>query len=158
MKDYNLNVDILTNEIEIDFEDKIVDFCNEIYASFGIDNVGFVSIEFCNSEQIQEINNTYRNKDSDTDVLSFEYYDKLYENVSEHEGQILNIGDILISTEYAKKQAIDLGNTFEDEVLFLICHAMLHLLGFDHIESDDEKQMLAMQKKLFGDYHERINK
>lgn len=151
----NLNVEVIENEFKIEFVEKINGLCNGIYSYFKLNNIGFVTIEFCNSEKIKEINNIYRNKNSDTDVLSFEYYEKLFENYKDYEGQILNLGDILISTDYADAQSKELGNTFEEEVLFLICHAMLHLFGYDHLDSKDEKIMVDMQKKLIGDYHQR---
>lgn len=151
----NLNIDIITNDFEINFKNKILDFCNYIYKSFDFKNTAFLAIEFCNSEQIKEINTKYRDKQTDTDVLSFEYYNNLAKNKNQYTNQILNLGDILISVNYAKEQAKSLNNTFEEEVLFLICHGFLHLLGYDHLNSQDEIEMLTMQKKLYGDFHTR---
>lgn len=148
-----INIDLILNDFEINFEEKIITFCKYIYNSFDFNNVAFLAIEFCDSEQIVEINSQYRNKNTDTDVLSFEYYDNLAQNIDKYDGQILNLGDILISVEYAKNQAKDLGNSFEQEVLFLICHGFLHLLGYDHLEKEDEQLMIAKQKQLFKEFN-----
>lgn len=151
-----LNIDISTNNYEIKNIAEINEFCLQVYNYFGFTNTAFLSIEFCNSAQIKEINNKYRLKNTDTDVLSFEYYENLAQNKDQYHEQILNLGDILISYDYVQNQAQNLGNTFETECIFLVCHGMLHLLGYDHLNEVDEQKMIQMQKKLFGDYHERV--
>lgn len=151
-----LNIDIIQNEFNIDFESEIKDFCCKLYSMFEFENTAFLTILFCNSLDVTNINKKYRNKNSDTDVLSFEYYDNLAKNKSLYENQILNLGDIIISYDYAKKQAKSLNNDFKKEVIFLICHGFLHLLGYDHLTKDQEFEMLTLQKKIMGDYHQKL--
>ncbi len=99
-----------------------------------------VSITFTDNEHIHEINRDYRNVDRPTDVISFALNEG---DEPEIEGgaPINVLGDIIISVEKAIEQAKDYGHSIEREVAFLTVHGMLHLLGYDHIEEDDRKEM-----------------
>ena len=106
-----------------------------------------VSVTLCSAEYIRELNKTYRGKDSETDVLSFPLYedgdfDPIECSVA------ATLGDIVISIERAKEQAKEIGNTFLEEIAFLVIHSMLHLLGYDHERSpeDDEAQCNAQRE------------
>ena len=110
-----------------------------------------VSVLFCNDSFIQELNHTYRNIDSPTDVLSFEngasYTD-------EDGNEWTNIGDIVISLETLPKNAAYFGGTEDAELKRLLVHGLLHLNGLDHgdehIEAgkEPECEMLVIQEKL----------
>lgn len=100
-----------------------------------------VSVTLCDNAYIRELNKQYRNKDKHTDVLSFPIYDNGEFDMGECiSGAVL--GDIVISLERAREQAIEIGNSFLREVAFLCVHSTLHLLGYDHERSkeDDELQ------------------
>lgn len=86
---------------------------------------------------IQTYNASYRKKDQATDVLSFDNMD------SEEE-----IGDIFISIDKAIEQAKTYKHSFERELAFLSLHGLLHCLGYDHIEKEDEKIMFALQDEI----------
>ena len=92
------------------------------------------------NEEIRELNRDFRNKDQVTDVLSFVDGDVLPDS-----GEIF-LGSVVISVERARAQSQEIGNSFEEELKFLVLHGVLHLLGFDHEE--DEGEMLNLQKKL----------
>lgn len=141
------NIEINSYE-EINFKDDIINLINIIMDYYNIHNIMFVSISFSSSEEIIDLNFEYRNKNTDTDVLSFEYYDQLYKNPPK-EDEILNLGDIFISYEYTQNQAKSLNHSFKEEALFLVLHAMLHLLGYDHLNNEEEKEMIEQQKVLF---------
>ena len=99
-----------------------------------------VSITFVTNEAIHEINREYRDKDQPTDVISF-----ALEEMGEGEVQIIGegipriLGDIIISTDRTREQAEDYGHSFERELGFLAIHGFLHLLGYDHMTEEDEK-------------------
>lgn len=137
--------------------DLITKKLNEIWKDYNLDNITFMSITLTNDEQIQLLNNEYRQKNKTTDVLSFEFNQDLRNNIDQiSEDEILTLGDIFLSKEYVIKQAKELDNLFEEELMFLIIHGMLHLLGYDHeISQEEEKIMLEIQKKYFKDYHVR---
>ncbi len=90
-----------------------------------------VSVSFVTNEEIQKLNNQYRNKDSATDVLSFPLGENGVYDVNESTGAKL-LGDIVISVEKAVEQAATYGHTLQREMGFLTVHSMFHLLGYDH--------------------------
>ena len=106
-------------------------------------------------EQIQELNKSFREVDKVTDVLSFPTCDNptrgaitvVCEDVNP-ETDLVNIGDIVICMERAKEQAKEYGHSLKRELAFLSLHGLLHLLGYDHVEEEDEKQMVALQKEI----------
>lgn len=98
-----------------------------------------VSVTFTDDSGIKKLNKNFRNIDRATDVLSFPLFD--YEGCEEPAVDELQnmLGDIVISLERAKSQAEEYGHSFEREVAFLCVHSMLHLLGYDHVNSEEEE-------------------
>lgn len=105
----------------------------------GFHNSAEVSVTFTDDEGIKHLNRSYRKIDAPTDVLSFPLFD--YEGSEEPPVDELEnmLGDIVISLERAEAQALEYGHSFEREVAFLCVHSMLHLLGYDHVNSEDEE-------------------
>ncbi len=106
-----------------------------------------VSILLVDNEQIQELNSKHRKKDAPTDVLSFPLLTEFH-NLQEDE--IIYLGDIVISVERAKEQADEYGHSFKREIGFLIAHSILHLLGYDHMNEEDEKCMIDKQEEILN--------
>jgi probable rRNA maturation factor len=112
-----------------------------------------VSVTFVSNERIQEINRDYRDKDSPTDVISF-----AMEELGEGEIKLIGedmprvLGDIIISVPKAREQAEEYGHSFMRELGFLAVHGFLHLLGYDHMTEEDEKEMFTLQKEILDDY------
>ncbi len=100
-----------------------------------------LSILFTTDEEIQQLNSQYRGKDAATDVLSFPLVDK-----DDPVAEDLMLGDVVISLETAERQALELEVTFQEEVLRLLVHGLLHLLGYDH-ENVSESEVKRMQDK-----------
>ena len=108
-----------------------------------------VSVTFTDNEQIHALNLQYREVDRPTDVLSFPLMD--FSGESEEpvaDEPVVSLGDIVISLEKAQEQADEYGHSFEREVAFLTVHSMLHLLGYDHMEEDEERDMRARQRDV----------
>lgn len=112
-----------------------------------IDNALF-NIIIVDEEKIQEINKNYRGKDSVTDVISFALEDD--DTFVPTNFRIL--GDIYICLERAKEQSIEYGHSLLRELSFLTIHGLLHLLGYDHMEKDDEKIMFELQERILDEY------
>ncbi len=122
-----------------------------------------VSLLLTTNEQIQELNQKFRETDRPTDVLSFPMIE--YETPGEFafleerssafhpESGELMLGDIVISKEKVLEQAESYGHSAEREYAFLIAHSMLHLTGYDHIDESERSDMERMQKKIM----ERLN-
>ena len=101
----------------------------------------YLSIIIVDNEKIHEINKKYRQIDRPTDVISFALGDG--EEVLPSE-----LGDIFVSFDKAKEQALEYGHSLYREVAFLITHGMFHLLGYDHQTEDDEKIMFKKQEEI----------
>jgi probable rRNA maturation factor len=120
-----------------------------------------VDLTLTNDAMIHELNEQFRKIDAATDVLSFpliEYpsagdFSKLEEDpdaFSPESGEAM-LGDIVISVEHVHRQAEEYGHSLKREYAFLICHSMLHLMGFDHIEEEDRIRMEEEQRKIMAD-------
>lgn len=113
----------------------------------GLENILFNVIIIDNS-RIREINREYRNIDRETDVISFALEDDKTFNLEE----IRVLGDIYISIDKARSQAIEYGHSFKRELSFLAIHGFLHLLGYDHMEKDEEEIMFKKQEEVLSRY------
>lgn len=120
-----------------------------------------VDITFTDDGGIHKLNRDFRGIDSPTDVLSFPMvnYDNpanfLILESDEAAAQYFNpesgelvLGDIVISTERAKKQAYEYGHSLKREICFLTAHSMLHLMGYDHMTDEDRQTMESKQEKI----------
>lgn len=106
------------------------------------------NIIIVDEETIQNINREYRGKDNITDVISFALEDD--ESFIETDFRIL--GDIYICLNRAKSQATEYGHSFLREISFLTIHGLLHLLGYDHMNENDEKIMFSLQEMILNEY------
>ena len=108
-----------------------------------------VSLTFTDDEGIRELNRRYRSIDRATDVLSFPQIDFVTDGVDLSDNSYKILGDIVISLERARAQAAEIGHSLEHEAAFLCVHSTLHLLGYDHVTSEeDEKIMFGKQKEI----------
>ena len=98
-------------------------------------------------ERIHQINNEYRNIDRSTDVISFALEDNDQFYVA---GMPRSLGDIFISYHHACIQAEEYQHTLKREMCFLFTHGLLHLLGYDHMNEEDEKEMFTLQKEILN--------
>ncbi|NOZ24795.1 MAG: rRNA maturation RNase YbeY [Nitrospirae bacterium] len=99
----------------------------------GLDRVE-LSVVFVNDRRMKELNRTYRSIDKTTDVLSFPLYGSMKElrqALKTHPDTVL-LGDIVINLHKTVEQAVEHGNTFYEELTFLLVHGLLHLTGYDH--------------------------
>lgn len=112
--------------------------CDEVSRVYGLDD-DELSILLCNNEKIHELNKEYRGIDRPTDVLSFALNEGEDYDGSEEENHLL--GDMIISLEKTKEQAIEYGHSFERELAYLTTHSCLHILGYDHMTDEDKKEM-----------------
>lgn len=105
--------------------------CHAVLSNEGFEDSAEVSVNFVDNEEIRSLNSKFRNKDIETDVLSF----PLGENGKwdkNHDTGAYQLGDIVISVEKAFEQAEVYGHSLQREIGFLTVHSMLHLLGYDH--------------------------
>lgn len=107
------------------------------------DTAGDISICICGPEEIKRLNREYRGMDMVTDVLSFPALEGA--DIVAPPGYL---GDIMVCLDRAEEQAREYGHSLTRELCFLAVHGVLHLLGYDHMEPADEREMLARQKNI----------
>ena len=146
-----MNIDfVFDNEVdnfENNYEQDFIAIIEQALKTLGIEYDVEVSCVLVDDERIHEINREYRHIDRSTDVISFamEDNDQFYV-----EGMPRTLGDIFISVDHAKKQAEEYGHSLRREMCFLFTHGILHLLGYDHMTDEQEKEMFGLQDEILG--------
>lgn len=107
----------------------------------------FFNIIFVDKDTIQQINNDYRGINKVTDVITF----ALMENQAEIFMEAIDeLGDVFICIDRAIEQATDYGHGVDREIGFLAVHGYLHLIGYDHMNEEDEKKMFSLQEEILA--------
>lgn len=132
-------------------EDKITEFVSFILEKEFGDEVQekeyYLSLMITTNEAIRKINREYRDKDMPTDVISFAY------NETENIGPMNMLGDIVISMDRVREQSSEYGHSDEREFYYVLCHGMLHLLGYDHIEEEDKRVMRKREEEILEKFN-----
>lgn len=119
-----------------------------------------VNIFLVNNDMIKEANFENRGIDKETDCLSFpllhykkgkvfktQYENFKFKDYDLNEGRLL-LGDVLISLEKANSQSIEYDHSFNREVIYLLIHSLLHLIGYDHLDDEDKINMRNREKQI----------
>ncbi len=142
-----MNKILITKEVyDRDITKKYIkEITKKILKELNLNNVE-ISIILTDDETIRKLNKEWRGKDKPTDVLSFPM------DMEKPPGYRYHLlGDVIISIPYAKRQAKEIGYSPREEVLRLLIHGILHLLGYDHETSEeDAKRMFSLQDKIFS--------
>jgi probable rRNA maturation factor len=112
-----------------------------------------LAIQFVDEEPMTELHVQWMDEPGPTDVLSFPM-DELRPGA---EGEITPpglLGDIVVCPAFAEKQALAAGHELINEVLLLVTHGVLHLLGYDHAEPDEEREMFGLQKEILDSFYQ----
>lgn len=121
--------------------------CQAVLATENYGKDAEVSVSFVSNEEIKNLNNIYRKKNSVTDVLSFPLTSEDGTVEINPETGAVQLGDVVISLETAVKQAQNYGHSLEREVGFLTVHSMLHLLGYDHETSQLDQRIMREKEE-----------
>ena len=140
----NTSYDIVDNYgyNNYDYLNKVIDFSIK---KLNVNN-GYFSVIFIDDDKMKKMNNLYRGIDRTTDVLSFALNDNKRINTP-----INVLGDIFISIPKMKSQAIEYDHSEKRELSFLVVHGLLHLLGYDHMKSEEEKVMFGLQDEILNE-------
>ncbi len=136
-----------TDDFHDDYETVYTNIIKEACQQLNIEDDLELSVIFVDDARIHEINREYRNIDRSTDVISFALEDNEQYYM---EGMPRTLGDIFISIDHAKKQAQEYGHSFYREMCFLFTHGLLHLLGYDHMEKEEETEMFRIQNNILN--------
>lgn len=140
-----------------EFDKDIIRIFKEISTNFSLPENIVVNLTFVSEKRIKELNNSTRNINKVTDVLSYPYTNlKVGEKLNTNEYKffidektgLLEFGDIYICSKRAEQQAKEYGHSLKREICFLFCHGMLHCCGYDHIVEKDAKVMEEMQNNV----------
>ncbi|MFI3325470.1 MAG: rRNA maturation RNase YbeY [Clostridia bacterium] len=124
--------------------------CHAVLLMEKFDSSAEISVTFVDNAQIRQLNKQYREKDIETDVLSFPMGENEVYDINQASGAKI-LGDIVISMETALAQSERYGHSFSREVAYLTAHSMLHLLGYDHENGGLEKvRMREKEEKVMG--------
>ena len=132
---------------EIEEITKLQEYMKFVVEKLTIEN-GIFNIIFVSNEKIHEINKEFRHVDRISDVISF----ALEDNPDIVYDDFRLLGDIYIAIDVAYDQAIEYNHSREREVCFLATHGLLHLLGYDHMTEEEEKEMFGKQEELLKEY------
>ena len=122
--------------------------------NFGIDYMELnpeceISLTFVDPQEMEELHIKWMDEPGPTDVLSFPM------DMPEKKGDIVTLGDIVIAPAVAAKQALEAGHSTEHEIYILATHGLLHILGYDHADPDEEKVMFALQEKIVKEWSQQ---
>ncbi|TKC19952.1 rRNA maturation RNase YbeY [Robertmurraya kyonggiensis] len=151
----SLEIDFLdeTNELSEKMLNTLEELLNFAARKEEVESGSELSVTFVSNDRIQEINREYRDKDYATDVISFALEEMGEGEIEVSGGDMPRVlGDIIISIKKAEEQAEEYGHSFEREMGFLAVHGLLHLLGYDHENEEDEKVMFGRQKDILDEY------
>ena len=101
-----------------------------------------LNVTFVNDVEMTQLHIKWMDEPGSTDVLSFPM------DLPETENEVVTLGDIVISPDFATAQAIEAGHSPEHEMYILATHGLLHILGYDHGEPSEEKIMFELQESL----------
>ena len=145
-------------EIEYIGEDKKTEYENQIQKvikqCFMTENLMdknlYINIILTTPTEIRKYNKQYRNIDKETDVLSFPIFEKEeIEKIQKNGNEVPEVlGDLIISMKQVARQAEEYGHSFERELAYMVVHGFYHLMGYDHIEEEDKKEMRLKEENI----------
>lgn len=141
--------------VECECENGLQRIADAAFETLGLKGEAIVEVSFVEEEEIRELNARTRNIDRATDVLSFPMLEKIdifdrkhYPYSYDAEAKAVRIGSIVICTPIAVRQGEEYGHGSERETAYLFLHGLLHLLGYDHIEPAEEKEMTETAERI----------
>jgi probable rRNA maturation factor len=105
-----------------------------------------ISLTFVDVQEMEELHIKWMDEPGPTDVLSFPM------DIPEKKNDVVTLGDIVIAPAVAAAQAESAGHSVEHEIYILATHGLLHILGYDHADPDEEKVMFALQEKIVKEW------
>ncbi len=150
-----IEISIINNQSFLDIDDKLEKVLEDLVElSLKEENLeceGEVSIMFVDDEEIHQLNKTHRGFDKSTDVLSFPQYESIKDD--DFIDPYVILGDVVISTETAKRQSDEYNHSLVREIGFLVVHSMFHLMGYDHDTDENTKEMRLKEETVLKSYN-----
>ena len=140
----------IANESGVDVNsDTILAVARHALDEMGVNPLAELSILLVDVEYMAELNHRWMDGDGPTDVMAFPMDEGSVDHgPGEGSGEPALLGDIVLCPEVAAKQAATAGHATIDELALLTVHGILHLLGYDHAEPEEEAEMFGLQARL----------
>ena len=132
-------------------EAEIVALARHVLTAMRIHPQAELSVVLVDEDTIATLHEQWMDEPGPTDVLSFPM-DELRPGGPDGESDPGLLGDVVLCPQVAARQAVTAGHSTHEELLLLTTHGILHLLGYDHAEPDEEAEMFALQRKLLLTY------
>ena len=144
----------IANESGVDVaEEPIVDVARYSLDRMGVSPLAELSVMLVDLEPMAELHERWLSEPGPTDVMSFpmDELDSAKRPDAPVSGPAL-LGDIVLCPAFARDQAATAGHGLDDELHLLTVHGVLHLLGYDHAEADEEREMFGLQAQLLSEW------
>ena len=136
------------------YEETINKVLKECFKEENLENSKLIiTITLTTPEIIREVNQKYRNIDRATDVLSFPMFERKELEAKIEKKDFLHedvLGDIVISIEKVKEQAEEYNHSFERELSYMVVHGFYHLMGYDHMDDEEKKEMREKEDNILN--------
>lgn len=137
-----------------EYENIIEQVLTSCFKEENMDKLGlYISVTLTCPSYIRKVNKEYRNIDKETDVLSFPMFEKEeIDNIILKQNNIVHdiLGDIIVSVDRVKEQALEYGHSFERELSYMVVHGFYHLIGYDHMNDEEKKVMRAKEENVLN--------
>jgi len=146
-----MSIDV-NNETDAEVDEKaLIDLARFVLDSLRIHAQAELSVVLVDAAAMEQLHVQYMDEPGPTDVLSFPM-DELRPTPDGEDPTPGLLGDVVLCPEVAQAQAANAGHSTEDELNLLTTHGILHLLGYDHAEPDEEREMFGLQNRLLGEW------
>lgn len=149
-----VEINYYQTEEKVEYNKIIEQVLNECFTEEKMDKLGlYISITLTCPSYIRKINNEYRSIDKETDVLSFPMFEKneIDEIIDKKKNMIEEVlGDVIISVDRVKEQALEYGHSFERELSYMVVHGFYHLMGYDHMNDEEKSIMRAKEEQILN--------
>lgn len=155
MKNKIVDINFLDILEQNDYEELINNVLTKAFKEEGLDEINmYVNVILTNPKNIKETNKKFRNIDRETDVLSFPMFERNEIDAIIKEEQKFQVqevlGDIMISIQRVEQQAKEYGHSFERELAYMLIHGFYHLMGYDHMNEEEKKEMRSKEEKVLN--------
>jgi probable rRNA maturation factor len=133
-------------------EVELVDLAAFALKELFVDKRAELEISLVDEAEMTRLHEEWMDEAGPTDVLSFPMDELRPNELSENDEVPVVLGDVVICPDVARKQGDTAGHGMEQELRILLVHGILHLLGFDHLEPEEEAEMFALQGKIVKDW------
>lgn len=145
----------VNNETATELDEKeLSDLCRFVLDRMRIHPQAELAVLLVDRDTMEQLHVQWMDEPGPTDVLSFPM-DELRPTADDEEPEPGLLGDVVLCPEVARRQAVQAGHSQEDELHLLTTHGILHLLGYDHAEPEEEKEMFGLQQQLLDDWKAR---